>query len=46
VLVFVSGTSAMNAVVLASIVVPLAVLGLVIWLFFRAARREDERNRA
>jgi len=45
VLVFVSGTSAMNAVVLASIVVPLVVLGLVIWLFFRAARREDERKR-
>jgi cytochrome c oxidase assembly factor CtaG len=35
----------MNAVVLVSIVVPLFVLGLVIWLFFRAARREDERNR-
>jgi multisubunit Na+/H+ antiporter MnhC subunit len=35
----------MNAIVLASIVVPLVVLALVIWLFFRAARREDERNR-
>jgi multisubunit Na+/H+ antiporter MnhC subunit len=45
VLIFDSGTAAMNAVVLASIVVPLVVLALVVWLFFRAARREDERNR-
>jgi cytochrome c oxidase assembly factor CtaG len=35
----------MNAVVTASIVVPLVVLALVVWLFFRAAKREDERNR-
>jgi ABC-type spermidine/putrescine transport system permease subunit II len=42
---FLSGEGAMNAVVLASIVVPLVILALVTWLFFRAARREDERNR-
>jgi len=42
---FLSGDGAVNAVVLASIVVPLVVLALVIWLFFRAAKREDEQNR-
>jgi uncharacterized paraquat-inducible protein A len=45
VILFSSGDSAVNAIVLASIVVPLVVLALVTWLFFRAARREDERNR-
>jgi hypothetical protein len=45
VLVFVSGTSALNAIITASIVVPLLVLAIVVWLFFRAAKREDERNR-
>jgi ABC-type spermidine/putrescine transport system permease subunit II len=40
-----SGTNALNVVLTASVVVPLVVLALVTWLFFRAAKREDERNR-
>ncbi|MHB8641972.1 MAG: hypothetical protein ACYDA3_03675 [Gaiellaceae bacterium] len=36
-----SGTTWLDVILTASIVVPLAVLGLVIWLFFRAAARHD-----
>ena len=41
-----SGTTAMDAVYLASSVGPLVVLGIICWVFFRAARRNDERERA
>jgi hypothetical protein len=37
---------ALNLILIGSAVVPLAVLGLVIWFFFRAARRNDEREAA
>ena len=40
----ISGSTALDAVLTASIVVPLVVLGFVIWFFFRAARREDHRE--
>jgi len=40
----ISGTTALDAVLTVSIVVPLVILGLVIWFFFRAAKREDERQ--
>ena len=40
----ISGTTALDAVLTVSIVGPLVILGLVIWFFFRAAKREDERQ--
>ena len=39
-----SGTAIMNVIILASAVVPLAFLGILCWVFFRAARRNDERE--
>ena len=36
------GTSIMNGVILASAVVPLAVVIVGAWLFLRAGRRHDE----
>lgn len=38
--------SALNAILLASAVVPVAIVIVGTWLFFRAARRHDERERA
>ena len=39
-----SGTTALDLVLTASIVVPLVILAFVVFFFFRAARREDERQ--
>jgi len=36
-----SGDAALEAVVVLSIVVPLTVLAIVCWIFWRAARRAD-----
>jgi len=36
-----SGDSALQVVVVLSIVVPLTVLAIVCWIFWRAARRAD-----
>jgi hypothetical protein len=41
-----SGSAVMNAILLASAVVPVLIVGLLCWFFFRAARRNDERERA
>ncbi len=38
--------SPLNVVLLGSAVIPLGVLVFVIWYFFRAARRNDEREAA
>jgi hypothetical protein len=38
--------SAVNAVLLVSAVVPVLIVGVLCWVFFRAARRNDERERA
>jgi len=35
---------ALNIILIGSAVVPLTLLGFVIWYFFRAARRNDERE--
>jgi uncharacterized paraquat-inducible protein A len=41
-----SGSSGvMNGVLLASAVVPVLIVGVLCWVFFRAARRHDERER-
>jgi multisubunit Na+/H+ antiporter MnhC subunit len=40
-----TGDTALAIIITLSIVVPLAVLGLVIFLFFRAARRYDADQR-
>ncbi len=40
-----SGTTAMDAVYVVSSIGPLIVLGIICWVFFRAARRNDERER-
>ena len=40
-----SGDTALAIIITLSIVVPLSILGLVIWLFFRAARRYDAEQR-
>jgi ABC-type spermidine/putrescine transport system permease subunit II len=42
----ISGSTALDVLLTASIVVPLVVLAGVILVFFRAARRQDERDRA
>jgi uncharacterized paraquat-inducible protein A len=39
------GGGAVEAVVLASIIVPLAVLGVVCWIFWKAAKRDNESGR-
>jgi hypothetical protein len=40
-----SGTTAMDAVYVVSSIGPLIVHGIICWVFFRAARRNDERER-
>ena len=42
----VSGTTWLDVILTGSIVVPLAILVVVVWLFFRAAKRADEEGRA
>jgi uncharacterized paraquat-inducible protein A len=37
--------SAVAGLIVASIVVPVAVLAVVVWLFFRSARRFDREQR-
>jgi hypothetical protein len=37
---------ALNIILIGSAVVPLTILGFVIWYFFRASRRNDEREAA
>jgi hypothetical protein len=39
-----SGSGIMNGVILASAVVPVLLVGVISWFFFRAARRNDERE--
>ncbi len=39
------GSAVMNGVLLASAVVPVLIVGVLCWVFFRAARRHDERER-
>lgn len=36
-----SGTTIMNLVILASAVVPLVIVGVLCWIFWRAAHRKD-----
>ena len=40
----VGGTSVLNAVLLASAVVPVAIVVVGAWFFLRAGRRHDERE--
>jgi len=40
------GTAILNGVLLASAVVPVLVVIVLAWLFLRAGRRHDERERA
>ena len=40
----VEGNFAVNAIVLASAIGPVIVLLIIIWAFFRAARRNDEQE--
>jgi hypothetical protein len=37
-----SGGTVLNLIILASAVVPLAVVGILCWIFWRAAHRKDE----
>lgn len=41
-----SGSAAMDAVYLVSSIGPVIAVGVIAWIFFRAARRNDERERA
>ena len=41
-----SGTTWLDVILTGSIVVPLAILAAVVWLFFRAAKRADDEGRA
>jgi uncharacterized paraquat-inducible protein A len=36
-----SGTTLLNLIILASAVVPLTVVGILCWIFWRAAHRKD-----
>jgi uncharacterized paraquat-inducible protein A len=38
-------TSAVAGLIVASIVIPVTILAIVVWLFFRSARRFDEEQR-
>jgi hypothetical protein len=40
-----SGSAVMDGVLLASAIVPLLIVGVLCWVFFRAARRNDEAER-
>ena len=40
-----NGTAVMNGVLLASAVVPVVIVIALAWLFLRAGRRHDERER-
>jgi uncharacterized paraquat-inducible protein A len=37
-----SGATLMNLIILASAVVPLTIVGILCWIFWRAAHRKDE----
>jgi uncharacterized paraquat-inducible protein A len=37
-----SGGTVLNLIILASAVVPLTVVGILCWIFWRAAHRKDE----
>ena len=37
-----SGGAVLNLIILASAVVPLAIVGILCWIFWRAAHRKDE----
>ena len=37
-----SGSTALNLIILASAVVPLAIVGVLCWIFWRAAHREED----
>jgi uncharacterized paraquat-inducible protein A len=41
-----AGDGAIEAVIMASIVVPLTVLGIVCWIFWKAAKRDREASPA
>jgi hypothetical protein len=42
----VSAVEALDVIMIGSAVVPLTILGFVIWYFFKASRRNDEREAA
>ena len=37
-----SGTTLLNLIILASAVVPLTIVGILCWIFWRAAHRKDD----
>lgn len=37
-----SGSTALNLIILASALVPLAIVGVLGWIFWRAAHRKDD----
>jgi uncharacterized paraquat-inducible protein A len=37
-----SGVTVLNLIILASAVVPLMIVGVLCWIFWRAAHREDD----
>jgi uncharacterized paraquat-inducible protein A len=41
-----AGTAVMDGVLLASAVVPVVIVIVLAWLFLRAGKRHDERERA
>jgi hypothetical protein len=41
-----SPVEALDVIMIGSAVVPLTILGFVIWYFFKASRRNDEREAA
>jgi uncharacterized paraquat-inducible protein A len=41
-----SGSAALDAIVVAAMVIPVPVLGVICWIFWKAKQREDEERRA
>jgi hypothetical protein len=41
-----SGAAALDAIVVAAMIVPLPILGVICWIFWRAKQREDAERRA
>jgi hypothetical protein len=40
------GTAALDAIVVAAMVIPIPVLGVICWIFWKAKQREDAERRA
>ena len=43
---FAAGAAALDGIILAAMVIPFLILGVICWIFWRAKQREDAELRA